>query len=106
MNINNPTTFSAPDLTLSTSNSSGTAGALRADDTILVYDTTSPAAVGASAVVGSAATSARRDHVHVGVGAVTSTDEAIARYNGTGGALQNYTSNAPPVALYLSLIHI
>ena len=97
MNINNPTTFSAPDLTLSTSNSSGTAGALRADDTILVYDTTSPAAVGASAVVGSAATSARRDHVHVGVGAVTSTDEAIARYNGTGGALQNYTSNAPTI---------
>ena len=98
MNINNPTTFSTPDLTLGTANSSGSAGALRADDTILVYDTPNPAAVGASAVVGSASTSARRDHVHVGVGAITSTDEAIARYNGTAGALQNYTSNAPTIS--------
>jgi len=98
MNINNPTTFSTPDLTLGTANSSGTAGALRADDTILVYDTTNPAAVGASAVVGSAATSARRDHVHAGVVAITSTDEAIARFNGTAGALQNYSSNAPTIS--------
>lgn len=98
MNINNPTTFSTPDLTLSTSNSSGTSGALRADDTILIYDTQNPNPVGASAEVGSVATSARRDHVHVGVGAVTSTDEAIARYNGTAGALQNYTSNAPTIS--------
>ena len=66
MNINNPTTFSAPDLTLSTSNSSGTAGALRADDTILVYDTTLPDAIayGQSGNTGSSTTASRRDHSH------------------------------------------
>lgn len=66
MNINNPTSFSTPDLTLSTSNSSGVAGALRADDTLLVYDTTLPDPItyGQSGSVGSAATSARRDHAH------------------------------------------
>lgn len=68
MNINNPTTFGTPDLTLTTSNSSGTAGALRADDSILVYDTTIPAVVTTgSSTTGSAAVSARRDHVH-GIG--------------------------------------
>ena len=68
MNISNPTSFSPPDLTLTTSNSSGNAGALRADDSILVYDTTVPTnlGVGDSAATGSAATSARRDHVHGG----------------------------------------
>ena len=66
MNINNPTTFSTPNLTLSTSNSSGTAGALRADDTVLVYDATLPDAIayGQSGSAGSASTSARRDHSH------------------------------------------
>ena len=66
MNINNPTTFSTPDLTLSTSNSSGTAGALRADDTLLVYDATVPTTIasGASAAAGDTATAARRNHTH------------------------------------------
>ena len=66
MQINNPTTFSTPDLTLTTANSSGSSGALRADDSILVYDTTVPTTIafGASAAAGSAATSARRDHTH------------------------------------------
>ena len=63
MNINNPTTFGTPDLTLGTANSSGTGGALRADDTILVFDTTLPAQVG-TAAVGSATVATRRDHVH------------------------------------------
>jgi len=73
MNINNPTTFSTPDLTLSTSNSSGTAGALRADDTLLVYDTTLPTAVayGGSSVAGDTATAARRNHTHSGPAAAT-----------------------------------
>ena len=72
MNINNPTTFSAPDLTLSTSNSSGTAGALRADDTILVYDATLPDAItyAQSGAAGAAAVSARRDHAHAMAGSV------------------------------------
>lgn len=66
MNINNPTTFSAPNLTLTTSNSSGTSGALRADDSILIYDTTLPDAItyGQSGSAGSQATAARRDHAH------------------------------------------
>ena len=95
MNINNPTTFAAPNLTFTTANSSGTSGALRADDDVLLYDTTSPASVAPSPVVGSAATAARRDHVHSGVAAITSVDNSIARYSGTAGALQGYTSNAP-----------
>jgi len=66
MNISNPTSFSTPDITFTTSNSSGTSGALRADDSLLLYDTTVPVtiAAGATAATGSAATSARRDHVH------------------------------------------
>ena len=66
MNINNPTTFSVPDLTFTTSNSSGTSGALRADDSLLLYDTTLPDAIayGQSGATGSAATAARRDHSH------------------------------------------
>ena len=97
MNINNPTTFSTPDLTLSTSNSSGTAGALRADDTILVYDTTLPAIVASSAATGSAGTSARRDHQHAGiVGEGTFTDNAVVLFSGTGGVLlQQCSSNVP-----------
>lgn len=104
MNINNPTTFSAPDLTLGLSNSSGSAGALRADDTILVYDTSTPANVTTgSAATGSAATSARRDHVHSDGGAFgdvfgpgSAVDNALARFNGTGGkTIQAYTSNSP-----------
>jgi len=107
MNINNPTTFSTPDLTLSTSNSSGTAGALRADDTILVYDTTVPASVtSGSSATGSAATAARRDHVHNSPGAggdvagpSSAVDNAIARFNGTGGkTIQAYTSNSPTMS--------
>lgn len=99
MNINNPTTFSTPDLTLSTSNSSGTSGALRADDTILVYDTTLPAGVGTSNATGSASTASRRDHVHASVsGAITTVDNNIARYTGTAGALQGYTSGGPVIS--------
>lgn len=73
MNINNPTTFGTPNLTLSTANSSGTGGALRADDTILVYDTTLPTAVGVATAVGSASTAPRRDHSHGGIGVLDTT---------------------------------
>ena len=99
MNINNPTTFSTPDLTLSTTNSSGVAGALRADDTLLVYDTTVPEAVSTTASAGNTATAARRNHVHVGTGAAgTTVDNTIARYSGTAGALQGYTSGGPTIS--------
>ena len=84
MNINNPTTFSVPDLTLGLSNSSGSAGALRADDTILVYDTTLPDAItyGQSGSAGSAATAARRDHAHAM--AATATSISTGTYTGDG----------------------
>lgn len=100
MNINNPTTFSPPDLTLGTSNSSGTAGSLRADDTILVFDTTDPASVATAAGVGSATTAPRRDHVHPGMTSTgTVVDNAVARFDGTTGALiQGYTSASPTIS--------
>ena len=87
MNINNPTTFSTPDLTLSTSNSSGTAGALRADDTILVYDTSVPTTIayGASAAAGSAAVSARRDHTH-GMAATPTAETTVVNGSRTAAA--------------------
>lgn len=83
MNINNPTSFSPPDLTLSTSNSSGSAGALRADDTILVYDATVPDAItfGQSGAAGSAAVSARRDHAHAMVANPTTTAAVRCGHN-------------------------
>ena len=98
MNINNPTTFSAPDLTYTTSNSSGSAGALRADDSIAIFSTNAPSAIASAAATGDDAFAARLDHIHAGVTAITSTDNAIARYNGTGGQLQNYTSGAPTIS--------
>jgi len=66
MNINNPTTFSVADLTYSTSNSSGTSGALRADDQIDIFDTTvvSSQGIADSAATGSVAKGSRRDHTH------------------------------------------
>ena len=92
MNINNPTTFSTPNLTLSTSNSSGTAGSLRADDTILVYDAVVPTTVtqGASAAAGSAAVSARRDHTH---GAGTFSEDISCRLRDASG--QSIANNTP-----------
>ena len=102
MNINNPTTFSTPDLTLSTSNSSGTAGALRADDTILVYDTTVPTTIAssASAAAGSAATSARRDHTHgaPAIGAAATQAEMEAASSTTTYASPGRTKYHPGVA--------
>lgn len=91
MNINNPTTFSTPDLTLSTANSSGTAGALRADDTILVYDTTVPTTIasGASAATGSASVSSRRDHQH---GAFTVTAAATQAEEEAASSTTVYTT--------------
>lgn len=107
MNISNPTSFAAPDLTLSTSNSSGTAGALRADDTLAVFDTTVPVTIvsGASAATGSQGVVARRDHTHgapaIGdvVGPGSSVDNEIVRYSSTTGKLvQAYTGTGPTVS--------
>jgi hypothetical protein len=91
LNINNPTTFGTPDLTLSTSNSSGTAGALRSDDTILVYDTTVPADVGAASATGSQPVASRRDHVHAGVLSVQSQIVVASRTSAAGAGDQAIT---------------
>ena len=100
MNITNPTNFGIPGLTLTTANSEGTGNAIRTGASILAFDTTDPAAVSASAAVGSAVVSARRDHVHSGVGgAGTVVDEAITRFNGTGGSsIQGYSSLSPTIS--------
>ena len=104
MNINNPTTFSTPDLTLSTSNSSGTAGALRADDTVLVYDTSLPDAItyGQSGATGSSATAARRDHAHAMAASDTVTAASVAEMKAASSttvyASPGRTQNHPGVS--------
>jgi hypothetical protein len=93
--------LAAPAFTLGLANAAGSAEtAVASDSTLLVFDTTDPAAVAASAVVGSATTAPRRDHVHPGiVGAGTVADEAIARFNGTSGdSLQGYSSLSPTIS--------
>ena len=90
--------LATPAFTLGTANTAGAAvTAVSSNSTLLTFDTTSPVAVAAAAVVGSATVAARRDHVHPGIAAVTSTDNAITRYSGTAGQVQNYTS-LPPTA--------
>tara|TARA_R110002020_G_scaffold105272_1_gene245702 strand:+ start:386 stop:1033 length:648 start_codon:yes stop_codon:yes gene_type:complete len=95
MNINNPTSFSPPDLTLTTANSSGSAGALRADDSILVYDTTLPDAItfGQSGAVGTASVSARRDHAHAMASSPVATYSCRA-YNNANISIANATTTA------------
>ena len=93
--------LAAPAFTLGTSNAAGSAPtAVSSDSTLLTFDGTDPAAVAASAAVGSATVAARRDHVHAGTtGAGTVVDEAITRFDGTSGAsLQGYSSLSPTIS--------
>ena len=101
MNITNPTTFGTPSLTLSTSNSSGTGGALRADDTILVFDTTLPAATG-TAATGSASTAGRRDHVHAGM-QLAAPALVLGTANSAGGASTALATNSTLLAFDTTL---
>lgn len=67
-------TGGTPALTLGTTNTAGTStNFIRRDDTILVFDATSPTtqAFGDSAVVGTATVAARRDHKHAMMAAPT-----------------------------------
>jgi len=58
--------LAAPAFTLGTANAAGSAEtAIASDSTLLVFDTTLPAATG-TAAVGTATTAPRRDHVHAG----------------------------------------
>jgi|TARA_R110000787_G_scaffold679_1_gene2462 hypothetical protein len=93
--------LAAPAFTLGTANAAGSAvTAVASDATLLAFDAVAPAAVAASAVVGTSTVSARRDHVHPGTtGAGTVVDEAITRFNGTGGSsLQGYSSRSPTIS--------
>jgi hypothetical protein len=80
------TVLTAPAFTLGTANAAGSAiTAVASNSTILTYDTTDPAAVAAAAVVGSATTAARRDHVHTGTPiASPGVAKAWVRYEQTG----------------------
>jgi len=94
------TVLTTPAFTLGTANAAGAAiTAVASNSTLLAFDATTPAAVAAAGVVGSATVAARRDHVHASVsGAITTVDNNIARYTGTAGALQGYTSGGPTVS--------
>lgn len=54
--------------------------------------------IGASAAAGTANTVIRSDSTIAGVALITSVDNAIARFSGTAGQLQGYTSNTPTIA--------
>jgi len=55
--------------------------------------------IGATAAAGSALTAIRSDSTIAGVALVATTvDDSIARYDGTAGQLQGYTSNAPTIS--------
>ena len=54
--------------------------------------------IGSTAAPGSANTSIRSDSTIAGVALITSVNDTIARYNGTGGQLQGYTSGGPTVS--------
>lgn len=81
-------TGGTPALTLGTANTAGAStNFIRRDDTILVFDATSPStqAFGDAAVVGVATVAARRDHKHAMMAAPTT----VSGNAGTATALQN-----------------
>lgn len=99
------TTLTTPALTLGTTNTAGTAiTAIASDSTLLVYDTTLPDAItyGQSGAVGSATTSARRDHAHAMAAsdtvAAASAAEMLAASSTTVYASPGRTQNHPGVA--------
>jgi hypothetical protein len=62
------TVLTVPAFTLGSANAAGSAAtAVASNSTLLAFDATDPAAVAASAVVGTATVVSRRDHVHSGV---------------------------------------
>jgi len=53
--------------------------------------------IGATAAAGTATTVIRSDSTIAGVALITSVDNTIARFSGTGGQLQGYTSGGPVI---------
>jgi hypothetical protein len=85
------TEFATPALTLTTANASGVAtSTVRSDASVLVFDTTAPAVVNISAVVGSASTAPRRDHQHAGGSGAS---KLWAKVNASDGALGSPSFN-------------
>jgi len=69
--------FAAPGFTLGTANTAGSATtAVASNSTLQAFDAVDPAAVAATAAVGTATVTARRDHVHAGTPA---TAEGVAK---------------------------
>jgi hypothetical protein len=54
--------------------------------------------IGATSAAGDATTAIRSNSTIAGVGLVTSVDETIARFNGTAGQIQGYTSGGPTIS--------
>ena len=54
--------------------------------------------IGATAAAGDATTAIRSNSTIAGVALITSVDETIARFNGTAGQLQGYTSGGPTIS--------
>jgi hypothetical protein len=80
------TVLTDPAFTLGTANAAGSADtAVASNSTLLAFDATDPAAVAASAVVGTAVVASRRDHAHAGV---VANNPGVAKvwntWNGTG----------------------
>ena len=85
------TKFGTPGYTLGTTNTGGDSQiAVASNSTILTYDGTIPAEVSTSGAVGSASTSARRDHVHE-MGAY---DGTIPAEISTSGAVGSASTSA------------
>jgi hypothetical protein len=85
------TEFATPAFTLGTANAAGVAtSTVRTDATLLTFDTTAPADVNISAVVGSAVTAPRRDHQHAGGSGAS---KLWAKVNASDGALGSPSFN-------------
>ena len=65
---------------------------------LLIEFATPSVTIGPSPASGSAETAIRSDSTIAGVALITSVDNAIARFSGTAGQLQGYTSNTPTIA--------
>ena len=90
--------LATPALTLGTSNAAGTAQtAISRDSTLLVFDTTTPAAVAASGAVGSATTAPRRDHVHAGT-TLAAPALTLGTSNSAGAAATSFATNSTILA--------
>jgi hypothetical protein len=89
--------LAAPAFTLGTANAAGSADtAVASDSTLLVFDTTLPAATG-TAAVGTATTAPRRDHVHAGT-TLAAPSLTLGTANDAGAAATAFATNSTILA--------